>query len=78
LKGLGSEKVFEMTIVEFMDFKFNLACVYRSPDGDFYKCLDKLESVICKVQSKGKQLILCGDRNIDFSQARAQLQGLQN
>jgi hypothetical protein len=78
LKGLGSEKGFEMTIVEFLDFKFNLACIHRSPDGDFYKCLDKLETVICKVQSKGKQLILCGNWNIDFSQDRAQLQGLQN
>jgi len=40
--------------------------------------LDKLESVICKVQSKDKQLILCGDWNIDFSQDRAKLQALQN
>ena len=57
MKGLGNEKVFEMTIVEFLDFKFNPASIYRSPDGDFYKCLHKLESVICKVQSKGKHLI---------------------
>lgn len=67
-----------MTIVEFQDFKFNLACIYGSPDGDFYVCLDKLESVICKVQSKGKQLILCGDWNTDFSQDRGKLQELQN
>lgn len=78
MKELGSEKVFEMTIVEFLDLKLFLAGIYRSPDGDFYECLDKLESVICKVESKGKQLALCSEWNIDFSQDRAKPQELQN
>jgi hypothetical protein len=48
LKGTGSEKVFEMSIVQLLDFKFTLACMYRSHDGDFYEFLEKPESVIVK------------------------------
>jgi len=67
-----------MTTVELLDFKFTLACIYRSLDGDLYDFLKKLGSVICKVQSKGKQLILCGDWNINFLEDNAELQELQN
>jgi hypothetical protein len=45
-----------MTTVELLDFKFTLACIYSSPDGNFCDLLKKeLESTICKVQSKRKQ-----------------------
>jgi len=54
-KWTRSWKGFEMTTVELLDFKFTLACIYRSLDRDFYDFLTKLGSVICKVQSKGKQ-----------------------
>jgi len=47
-KRIGSEKVFEMSIVQLLDFKFTLACMYRSQDGDFYEFLEKPESVIVK------------------------------
>jgi len=55
LKGLGSEKGFEMTIVEFMDFKFHLACMYRSPDGDSYEffmvtpCINNIQPFIVQL-----------------------------
>jgi hypothetical protein len=65
-KRIQSWKGFEMTIVDLLDFKFTLTCTYGSLDGDFYDFLKKLVSVICKVQSKGKQLILCGDWNVNF------------
>ena len=46
LKGIGSEKVFEMSTAQLLDFKFTLNCMYRSHDGDFYKFLEKPESII--------------------------------
>jgi hypothetical protein len=61
LRGLGKEKVFEKSAVEPSDIDTISACIYRSPDSDFYKFLYKLELLILKVSSKGKHLILCGD-----------------
>jgi hypothetical protein len=78
LKGLGSENDFDMTEVELVDFKIILVCIYRSPHSDCYTFLNKLETVICKVQMKGVKLILCGDWNINFLQDSAQLCALQN
>jgi hypothetical protein len=43
-----------------------LACIYRSPDSDFDKCLSKLDIVISEVYFKGKWLIFCGDLNVNF------------
>jgi hypothetical protein len=54
LKEIGSDKVFELSVVELLDFNVTLACIYRSPDADFYEFLNKLELVICKGNSKGK------------------------
>ena len=41
-------------------------CIYRSPDGQLDKFLNKLELVIQKLLNKNKKLLLCGDWNIDF------------
>jgi hypothetical protein len=57
---------------------FILACICRSLDGDFYKILHKLELVICKVQSKGKHILVCGEWNINFLQRSVKLSELQN
>jgi hypothetical protein len=78
LKGIGSDKVFELSVVELLEFNFTLACIYRSPIGDFYEFWNKLELVICKVHSKGKRLIICGDWNVNFLQDSVKLQELQN
>jgi hypothetical protein len=55
-----------------------LACIYRSPESDFYEFLNKLEVLIRKVYSKGKCLILCGDWNVNFLHQNGKLQNLQN
>ena len=68
LRGLGKEKVFEISAVELSDIDTILACIYRSPDSDFYKFLHILELLILKAASKGKRLILCGDLNVNFIQ----------
>jgi len=53
-------------------------CVYRSPDGDFSTFLRSLESVIQKVQARNKQLILCGEWNINFMQESVRLHDVQD
>jgi hypothetical protein len=78
LKGLGKEKVFEISVVELFDIGAILACIYRSPDSDLYEFLHKVELFISKVSSKGKRLILCGDLNVYFLQYTGKLLNLQN
>jgi len=67
-----------MTIKKLLEFELTFVSIYRSLGGETYNFLKKLESVICKVKSKGKQLMLCGDWNISFLQDSAKLQELQN
>lgn len=43
-----------MSIVQLLDFKFSLACMYRSHVGDFYEFLEKPESVNVKCSSVPK------------------------
>ena len=47
-----------------------LMCVDTSTSGDFYTFLRSLESIIQKVKTRKKQLILCGDWNINFMQKK--------
>lgn len=61
LEGIGSEKVFEMSTVQLLDFKFTLAYMYRSHDGDFYEFLVKPESVRVKCSPMPRKRVLCGD-----------------
>jgi hypothetical protein len=75
---LGKKKVFEISAVELSDIDSTLACIYRSPDSDFYEFLHKLELLILKVSSKEKSLILCCDLNVNFTQYRGKLLELQN
>jgi hypothetical protein len=49
LRGLGKEKVFEISAVELSDSDTILACIYRSTDSDFYEFLQKLELLILKI-----------------------------
>jgi hypothetical protein len=55
-----------------------LACIYRSPQSEVYKFIDKLETLIVKIQQKGKRVILCGDWNINFLHNGGHLAALQN
>jgi exonuclease III len=77
LQGISKEKDFEMTAVEVLDYKLIIACVYRSPDGNFSTFLRSLESVTQKVQARNKWLILCGNWNINFMQESVRLHDVQ-
>ena len=67
LQGISIEKDFEIAISELVTYGYVIACIYRSPNGDFRVFLKNLEFVIQKIQSnKKKKLLLCGDWNINF------------
>ena len=78
LRDLGKEKVFEISAIELPDINTIIACIYRSPDSDFYIFLQTLERLIFKISSKGKHLVLCGDLNVNFLQHNDKLVELQN
>jgi len=78
LKDYGCENTFELSAIEFIDFNFVLICTYRSPDSNFDEFLQILEIVICKVQTRGLNLFLCGDWNVNFLQHSTKLLELQN
>ena len=65
-------------MVELLEFHTILACIYRSPESDFYDFLNKLEELIVKVEEKRKCLILCEDWDVNFLHMNGKLQDLQN
>jgi exonuclease III len=81
IKGISKEKDFEMSAVGIMDNDLIVVCVYRcmyrSTNGDLYIFLSSLESVIQKVKVRKKQLIRCGDWNINFMQESRRLSNVQ-
>ena len=72
------EKVFEISLVDIPKIKCALACIYRSSQSNAYEFIDKLETLIVKIQQKDNNVILCGDWNINFLQNSEQLETLQN
>jgi exonuclease III len=65
-----------MLLIELPGYKLCIARVYRSPDGQCDKFLNKLELVVQKLIMKDKILILCGDWNIDFLREDGNLKDL--
>jgi exonuclease III len=55
-----------MSLTELPEYKVYIVCIYRSPDGQFDKFLNKLELVTQKLLKKDKILLLCGDWNMNF------------
>jgi exonuclease III len=69
----SEEKNFVMAVIELSECKITLVCIYRAPDRNFREFLSKLELVIQKLTMKGRQLILCGDWNLNFLQENVKL-----
>jgi len=59
--GISEENIFEMSLIQLPGYKLCIVCIYRSPDGQFDKFLNKVELVIQKLVMKDKILILCHD-----------------
>ena len=49
LQGISIEKDFEIAISELVTYGYVVACIYRSPNGDFRVFLKNLEFVIQKI-----------------------------
>jgi len=65
-----------MAAVKLVDFKWILICISRSLNCEVYRFLEKVETLIVKVQSKRKKLLLCGHWNANFLWDSVQLQVL--
>jgi hypothetical protein len=63
----GIEIHFEVSLIELVDSKLYIGCIYRAPDGEVDVFLEELELLISKLLSKNKSVVLCGDWNIDLS-----------
>jgi hypothetical protein len=50
------EKYFELSVVEIVEFKWLLICIYRSSHSDVHIFLDKLETLFDRVHKKKKNL----------------------
>jgi hypothetical protein len=62
----GEKINFELSLIELIDYKLYIVCIYRAPDGEIDIFLNKLETLIQKLLSKNKFLLLCSDWNIDL------------
>jgi hypothetical protein len=49
MQELMSEKVSEISIVDIPDLRLTLPCIYRSPQSEVCKFIDKLENLIVKI-----------------------------
>jgi hypothetical protein len=49
------KKNFEISVVETVELKLLLVCVYRSPHSDILIFLDKLETLVDRIQKKKKK-----------------------
>jgi len=58
LATFGEEINFELSLIELVDFKLYIGCIYRAPDGQFDIFLHKLETIIQKLLRRNKVLIL--------------------
>jgi hypothetical protein len=72
------EKDFEMSVSEILTYGYIIVCIYRSPDGNFRVFLKNLEHVIQKIQCKRKNILLCGDWNLNFLIDNTRIQELRN
>jgi hypothetical protein len=78
LQNMSEEKNFEMAAIELVECKIIVVCIYRTPDGNFREFVSKLDLVIQKLSMKRRQLILCGDWNLNFLQENVKLNELKS
>jgi hypothetical protein len=78
MEYLSEVKNFELSIIELIDYKIILICIYRSPTGNFEVFLNASEFVIQKLHNKKKRLIINGDWNINFLQDSSQVRETNN
>jgi hypothetical protein len=55
---LSEDKNFELSLIELVNYKIFIVCIYRSPDGQIEIFINKLETLIQKLITKKKSLLL--------------------
>ena len=66
LTSYSIERDCEMTAVQIHELDVLIITIYRSPKGNFEHFLEIIDRIL--TEFKAKNLILCGDFNIDFSE----------
>jgi hypothetical protein len=63
------EKTFEVCSTQFDLANYHIIVIssYRSPDGNFFKFLDQLDSTLKYLYNSKSEFIICGNLNVDFS-----------
>lgn len=62
--ALSTERTIELSCVEIE--RFIIICVYRPPSGNYHNFESAMEDVLRKVTNCNKQVIVCGDFNINL------------
>jgi hypothetical protein len=62
------EKILEICAVKIESNSLGvvIVCLYRSPAGDFYKCLNLLERVLLFLYRQFIEFLICGDFNVHY------------
>ena len=68
LEKYTKEKDFEICALRLhiLSNSFTIICIYRSPTGNLYYFLNQLKSILNKIHKSSKEIILCGDLNINY------------
>ena len=70
LNKIGNDYDFEACAIKLMVSTniYHILCIYRPPAGNFTTSLLHLESAITQLYSNIKNLIICGDINVNYLQ----------
>jgi hypothetical protein len=49
-----AKKTSELSVVEIVEFRWLLICIYRSPHSEVHIFLDKLETLVDRIHKTGK------------------------
>jgi hypothetical protein len=68
LKKFCKEKDLEVCAVKlhFQSCEICIITIYRSPSGNFQYLIDNLEKILTLIYSTTKEIIICGDININY------------
>jgi exonuclease III len=78
IQDLNEEKEFEMLATELVDYGFIILCIYRPPDSNFQNFLKIFESIMQKTEPKKKEILMCGDWNLNFMLENKRTQEVKN
>ena len=60
------EMIVEIAGVELIELRTIIICIYRVPQSDFNIFKESLESLLDKISKLNKNVVICGDINVDW------------